>query len=340
MPATGVIILCHGSRGERGTLEVAQTLRRLTEGVRPLLPPQVEVIGAALQFNHPNLEEAVASLTSNGIQSIIIMPYFLFPGRHITEHIPQLIQSLKARYPEVQFTIAKTLGIDEALITQVASRIIEAAPELNPHPQPTSPPEIERQSIEIIEGLLSPLPSLSAEESLIVKYIVHASGDPKLAELVRFSPQAIASGLDAITKGSPIFTDVRMVAAGINKRLASAFGCSVFCALDENETENPASTRAEAGMRHLGARLDSSIVVIGNAPTALLALIELVDRDGIRPALTIGMPVGFVQAKEAKDELIKRNIPYITVVGTRGGSALAVATANTLLRIAGGRYKC
>jgi precorrin-8X/cobalt-precorrin-8 methylmutase len=93
-------------------------------------------------------------------------------------------------------------------------------------------------------------------------------------------------------------------------------------------------------MRHLGKRLNGAIVAIGNAPTALLALLELIDSNGVKPALVVGMPVGFVQAKESKDELMKRDIPYITIVGTRGGSAMAVATVNALLKIAGGKLKC
>ena len=95
MPQTGVVILAHGSRGERGIVEVPQALRRVTEGVKPLLPPGVEIAGASLQFNHPNLEEAVESLVVQGVCRIVITPYFLFPGRHITEDIPRRIGKLR-----------------------------------------------------------------------------------------------------------------------------------------------------------------------------------------------------------------------------------------------------
>jgi len=335
MPQTGVIILCHGSRGEQGALEVAETLRRLTEGVKPLLSPGVEIMGAAFQFNHPTLEEAVESLTLNGVQRIVIMPYFLFSGRHITEHIPRLIERLESRYPERQFIMANPLGLEEPFIARVAKRLQEAAPELSLN----SPEAIEQQSMGIVERLLPPSLNTSEEERLIVKRIVHASGDPRVAPLIRFSPSAVSSGLSAIAKGSPIFTDVQMVAAGINRPLAEACRCSVSCAMDGTKKELD-TTRAAAAMRHLGTRLDRAIVAIGNAPTALLALLDLIDGKEIKPALVVGMPVGFVQAKEAKDELMKRDVPYITVAGTRGGSALAVATVNALLKIAGGRLKC
>ena len=339
MLLTGVIILCHGSRGERGIVEVSETLRRVSDGVKPLLSPGVEVIGAALQFNHPTLEEAVESLAVRGVERIVIMPYFLFPGRHITEHIPQLVERLESRYPEVQFIATNTLGNDELLIARVAKRIEEAAPELslNARFSLTSPEVIEQQSMDTVESLLPPL-NCSDEERQVIKRIVHASGDPQVAPLVRFSPSAVSSGLSAIAKGSPIFTDVRMVAAGINRHLAEACGCSLSCAMDETKGLKPAKepdiTRAAATMRHLGTRLNGAIVAIGNAPTALMALLDLVDTKEIKPALVVGMPVGFVQAKESKDELVKRDVPHITVVGTRGGSAMAVATVNALLKIA------
>jgi len=340
MARTGVIILAHGSRGERGIVEVPEVLRRVTEGVKSLLPLGVEVIGAALQFNHPTLQEAAESLAVRGVHRIVVVPYFLFPGRHITEHIPQLLEGLQYRYPEVKFTVASTLGIDELFIGLVAKRIEEAAPDLwsNTRISPTFPEAIEQQSMEIAETFLPPASSMSEDERLVVKRIVHASGDPQVTCLMKFSPSAIPDGLSAIAKGSPIFTDVQMVAAGINRHLAEACGCSLCCAMDETrrlrQAKEPNITRAAVAMRHLGKRLDGAIVAIGNAPTALLALLDLIDRKEIRPALVVGMPVGFVRAKESKDELMKRSVPHITVVGTRGGSAMAVATVNALLKIA------
>jgi len=340
MARTGVIILAHGSRGERGIMEVPEVLRRITEGVKPLLPPGVEVIGAALQFNHPTLQEAAESLAVRGVDRIVIMPYFLFRGRHITEHIPQLVERLKCIYPERQFIVADPVGLEEHFIGRVAKRIEEAAPELWPNARisATSPEAIEQQSIEMVERLLPPPGKMSREERLVVKRVVHATGDPQVARLIKFSPSAISSGLTAIAKGSPIFTDVQMVATGINSHLVEACGCSLCCAMGKTEVLKQANeqdiTRTAAAMRHLGTKLNGAIVVIGNAPTALLALLDLVDHREIKPALVVGMPVGFVQAKESKDELTKRNVAHITVVGTRGGSAMAVATVNALLKIA------
>jgi precorrin-8X/cobalt-precorrin-8 methylmutase len=135
-----------------------------------------------------------------------------------------------------------------------------------------------------------------------------------------------------------MFTDVRMVAVGINHRLAQKFGCSIHCAFDEpdvmRQAQDQGTTRSAAAIRSLGMRLNGAIIVIGNAPTALLALLELIDGGDILPALVVGMPVGFVQASESKAELMKRDIPYISIEGTRGGSAVAIATVNALLNLA------
>jgi precorrin-8X/cobalt-precorrin-8 methylmutase len=344
MEQTGVIILAHGSRGEWGSVEVPRVLRRVTDGVRPLLSPGVEVVGAALQFNHPNLEEAVEYLAIQGMNRILIMPYFLFPGRHITEHIPQLVDQFRRMYPEKEFILASPLGLDKTFIAHVAECIVQAAPELSPNGWPSvSPGNIERQSMDIVEKLLPPLPIMSEEERAIVKRIVHASGDLEIARLIKFGPSANSSGLGAIANGAVIFTDVRMVATGINEQLVKICGCSLSCAMDERRWAERSTeenfTRTASAMHHLGNRLNGAIVAIGNAPTALLALVDMIDNRNIAPALVVGMPVGFVQAREAKAELMKRNIPYIVIEGTRGGSALAAATVNALLKLAQGRMR-
>jgi precorrin-8X/cobalt-precorrin-8 methylmutase len=340
MPQTGVIILAHGSRGERGMVEVPKTLRRLADGVKPLIPTEAEVIGAALQFNQPTLEEAVKTLAGHGAQRIVVMPYFLFPGRHITEDIPQIIAKLEHRYPEIQFTVTSTLGAGELFTGLVAKRIVACLPELSPGAQiaDTSPQAIEQQSMEIVVRLVPSLQNMSQEEQAVVKRVVHASGDPQVAGLMKLSASAIPDGLSALVQGNPIFSDVHMVSAGINRQLVEACGCSLYCALDEingpPKGREQDTTRAAAAMYRLGKRIDGAIAAIGNAPTALLALLVLIDNEEIKPALIVGMPVGFVQAKESKEELMKRHVPYITVVGTRGGSAMAAAAVNALLKMA------
>lgn len=340
MSVTGVIVLAHGSRGERGKPEVEASLARITAGLKPLLARNVEIVGATLQFNKPSLEEAVASLSAKGISHIVIAPYFLFPGRHITEHIPQIIKDLQLTYPRTRFILADNLGLDGYFILLMAKRIVHSSPELSPYPPGNLANAIEQESMRIIGSLVSSLQTMSDEEAVVARRIVHACGDAEVARLISFSRTAVSCGVAAIVGGSPIFTDVRMVMAGIDSRLSEAFGCSVSCALDEADAPEPdmeGGTRTARAMNSLGARLNGAIVAIGNAPTALLALLDMIDKNQIRPALVVGMPVGFVKAEESKQELMQRDIPYITVTGTRGGSAMAAATVNSLLRIAAGK---
>lgn len=337
MAHTGVIVLAHGSRGERGKSEVPEVLNRITRGLRPLLSQDIEIIGAALQFNKPDLAEAAGLLIEHGAQQVIIAPYFLFTGRHLTEHLPENLENLRRAYPQAQFRVTGNLGLQDYFIELVARRLTDCCPGLLPYTlsELDTPDAIEEQSMEIIDGLLPP--DLNGDERTVTRRIVHSGGDPYLARQVKFSPLAIPSGTEAIRKGNPIYTDVHMVASGVNTRRAKSFGCSVICALSETCTgqeEGKGYTRAAAGIYALKNKLNSSIIAIGNAPTALLALIDLIDNNQAAPALVVGMPVGFVQAKESKAELMKRDIPYIIIEGTRGGSALAAATINALLKMA------
>jgi len=338
MTITGIVVLVHGSRGKLGKGEVESALGTIVAGLKPYLAPGVEVVGAALQFNQPSLEEAVEILCSRHIKRIIIVPYFLFAGRHITEHVPQALSGLQHLYPDTRFIVADAMGLDGSFIGLLARRVIKAAPDLGRTLINIRGQSIETESMQIVDSLLPPLPPMPVEEMAVIKRLVHASGDIGIAKLAKFSANAVSSGVRAITLGSPIFTDVRMTMTGIDLRLADPFGCTVTCALESMEIagqpEPGENTRTAAGMKNLGGKLDGAIVAIGNAPTALFALLELVDDRSIRPALTVGMPVGFVKAAESKLELMKRDIPYVTVTGTRGGSALAAGAVNSLLRIA------
>ena len=220
----------------------------------------------------------------------------------------------------------------------MARRITDAYPGLLPGAPVTSisPEAIEKQSMQVIESLLPK--GLAGYERTVAKRIIHASGDPTIAHLIKFSPSAIKSGTDAISAGSPIYTDVKMAASGINRKLADSCGCRVSCALDEvgdSPVTSESVTRSASAMRALGSRLNNAVVAIGNAPTALLALSDMIKKAEVAPALVIGMPVGFVMARESKIELMKHGTPFITIVGTRGGSALAAATVNALLRLIG-----
>ncbi|MBN2239897.1 MAG: precorrin-8X methylmutase [Dehalococcoidales bacterium] len=336
---TGAVILCHGSRGLKAVREVPEIMEHLVTEVSSMLPSGIIVAWGALQFNQPDLNEAVATLIKTGTKRIIVMPYFLFSGNHITEDIPEAVDELKKQYPECMFVMTKPMGMESTFPSYIAQRIRSAVPDLyldpDTAPIPISPIEIE--SMEIIDSLLPDLPGISEKELTVIKRIVHATGDPDISALVRFHPKAIDSGVTALVARKPVYTDVKMVQAGISQSMLNRFGSSVHCILSDSESMNvkPAEgqTRSAAAFHYVGEKLNGAIVAIGNAPTALFAMLELVD-SGVTPALVIGMPVGFVQAKESKQALETYDIPYITIAGNRGGSPTAAATVNALLRLA------
>ncbi|MCX6021194.1 MAG: precorrin-8X methylmutase [Chloroflexi bacterium] len=199
------------------------------------------------------------------------------------------------------------------------------------------PEEIERRSFELIEAMMPPL-GFSPAEREVVRRIVHATGDPGIAPLVTMHRGAVASGVEAIRRGATIFADVTMVLAGISKPTAARFGCELRSAIADPEVALKAKewgvTRSIAAIRHFGDSLNGQIVAVGNAPTALLELLDLVDAGKVRPALIVGMPVGFVASAEAKEELMARDVPYISVRGYRGGSPSTVAAINALFQLA------
>lgn len=199
------------------------------------------------------------------------------------------------------------------------------------------PRAIEERSFQIIEGLLPRLDCSRSERQVIAR-IVHAAGDADVAKAVRLHPRALEAATAALKGGTPIYTDVRMVAVGVSPALLKQCGCEIYCVIADPQVAARAraegTTRAVAAMRHLAPKLTDAVVAIGNAPTALLALLDLVDAGIARPAAIVGMPVGFVAAPESKAELMQRDIPYITVEGPRGGSAMAAATLNALLLLA------
>jgi precorrin-8X/cobalt-precorrin-8 methylmutase len=157
-----------------------------------------------------------------------------------------------------------------------------------------------------------------------------AVGDLAMANLLRFRNDPVRAGLDGLRGGAPIITDIRMVQAGI---LKTGHRSLVLCALDSITLPvREGMTRTAAGFRALGDRMDGSIIVIGNAPSALFAVCELIDR-GSDPALVIGTPVGFVQAAESKEFLRTLPVPSVSTEGTRGGSPVAVAAVNEIITV-------
>ncbi len=201
-----------------------------------------------------------------------------------------------------------------------------------------SPQTIEEESFRIIEKAFKEKGYTFPEDALpLLKRAVHATGDLSLAKDFVFHPEAVESGVAALRAGANVFCDVKMVAAGINRKALARFGGKVFCFIDDPETAAEASrrnlTRAYVAMEKALSFPGEKIIVVGNAPTALLPVIEAMKK-GQAPALVIGVPVGFVGASEYKELLARQKAPFITLRGTRGGSPVAAALVNALLRLA------
>jgi precorrin-8X/cobalt-precorrin-8 methylmutase len=201
------------------------------------------------------------------------------------------------------------------------------------------PDEIENLSFQIIEREIG-AHNLATQQWLIVRRMIHTSADFGYKDMVRFHPDAIKSGLDAIRSGKNIITDTNMARVGIRKREIEQFGGRVKCYMNDQQVHSNAKvtgvTRAKIAVDMAVEDMQGGIYVIGNAPTALLRLIELVKEQKARPALIIGLPVGFVNAAESKAALMELDYPYISNVGRKGGSNVAASVVNALSIMASG----
>jgi precorrin-8X/cobalt-precorrin-8 methylmutase len=193
------------------------------------------------------------------------------------------------------------------------------------------PAEITRRSFEIIAQELD-LTHFPPDIAPIAARVVHACGMPDAAADLAFSPGAGTAGLAALAAGAPILCDVRMVAAGLAKCLNSVQNCVGQPGAAEFAASS-GQTRTAAGLELLAPHFAAAIVVVGNAPTALFRLLELVSAGAPRPALVLGFPVGFVGAAESKDALAANDLglSFVTMRGRRGGSAMAAAALNALI---------
>lgn len=195
--------------------------------------------------------------------------------------------------------------------------------------------DIEDRSMAVIEAEVAEPRPFVGDEWLVVRRMIHASADFELLDLVRFHPLAVQSGMAALGRGRPVITDTHMAAAGLSARLYQPLGCVVHCMIKDprvlDVSRSRGITRSSAAVDMGAQEYPDAIWVIGNAPTALLRLIELVRAGRTCPALIVGMPVGFVQASESKDALMGlTDTPYISIRGRKGGSALAAAALNAL----------
>ena len=198
------------------------------------------------------------------------------------------------------------------------------------------PEEIEKRSFEIItEELLMRNISIPKEEELITKRVIHTSADFDYAETLCYSKGAVEILKELIKNGADIVTDTNMALAGINKKALAKFGGEAHCFMADEDTRLLAKqrnvTRAAVSMEKAAAIEKPVVFAIGNAPTALIKLYEMMEKLDWKPAFIIGVPVGFVNVEAAKELILKTNIPYIINRGRKGGSNIAAAICNAVL---------
>jgi precorrin-8X/cobalt-precorrin-8 methylmutase len=195
---------------------------------------------------------------------------------------------------------------------------------------------IEDGSFAIIDAEAGPH-DFDARQWQIVRRVIHATADFEFKTLVRMSQNAVDRGIQALLRGAPIVCDVKMIIAGLNEERLRAYGCQTHCFISDEdviaEAKAKNSTRAIEAMRkaHQLGLLDGAIVAVGNAPTALIETARLIKEAGAKPALIVGVPVGFVSAAESKEIVIDTPAEYIVARGRKGGSTIAVAIIHALL---------
>lgn len=201
-------------------------------------------------------------------------------------------------------------------------------------PEIISPMDIEKRSFEIITEFLGDR-KFDPENEAVIKRVIHTTADFDFADTMCFSENAVTKGIEALRCGCDIVTDTQMAKAGINKSILTSLGGEVHCFMSDPDVAAEAKargiTRAIVSMEKAAGLLKPCIYAIGNAPTALFALKNLIDEDKLNASLIIAVPVGFVNVVESKELIINSDIPYIASRGRKGGSPVAAAICNAML---------
>lgn len=338
-----ILLLGHGSPKQD-----ANNLDKVAVMLHRMLHPgcaETCVSVAYMEFAAPKIPDAIRHAVDSGAKKIILHPFFLSSGMHVTKDIPEMIDEARTLHPDVKFTYTEPLGIHEKL-AQIVMERISAAEDL-------APAAIEKRSFDILSAEAD-LSSIPADRLPIVQRVIHATADFEFKNTLTFHIDAVAKGLQAIKSGKDILTDVEMVKTGINKKWLSQWGGKVICSIQntgaqgtvnqEPEVRSQRSevrTKAEIGIEAaLRENPNIGIIAIGNAPTALIKTIELLAKSELRTRnseiLVVGVPVGFVKAVESKALLAEQKFPFITALGRKGGTPVAVAIVNALLKMAKG----
>tara|TARA_B100000315_G_scaffold215253_1_gene214452 strand:- start:5331 stop:6323 length:993 start_codon:yes stop_codon:yes gene_type:complete len=325
----GFLIVAHGSRKDDANQQVKNLVNELRNYFQSnMFEP------AFMELASPTIEDGIKALAKKNMDQLVAYPYFLFKGMHFSKDVPNFIQEIINKLEKkVDFKMLDPIGqhpkITDLVQEELYDEVIDQF-KLNK----VAPGKIEDKSMELIEMNLNGH-KIPPEQKPIIKRVIHTTGDFDFLKSMLFHDKAVSAGLKAVEEKKIIYTDVTMVQAGINKKL----GHEVRCVLNEPEVMELASqegiTKASAGMKSLSHKLDENIIAIGNAPTALIELVNMIKNNGLKPALIVGIPVGFVNAKESKSYLTTiEDVPYITNRGQKGGSAVAAAIINALIKMA------
>ena len=322
-----IVLIGHGSpKKDANNLEI---MAELLHGSLHTGCTDQCVKAAYMQFARPDIATVIDACVAEGADRVLVHPFFLYTGMHVTKDIPGAIDEARIRHPKVEFIYTEPLGIHENLVRIVVERINAA--------RFPAAGDIEKRSFDIISDEAD-FTGLPEEQLPVIKRVIHATADFEFRSSLVFHPEAIKIGIKAIRDGKDILTDVEMVRTGINKRLLERWGGKVVCGLRPGritETTTEGRTRSEAGIEEaLAEENNIGIIAVGNAPTALFKAIEILKTMEPPRPLLVGVPVGFVKALESKALLNVQQFPFITNLSRKGGTPVAVAIVNALLKMA------
>jgi precorrin-8X/cobalt-precorrin-8 methylmutase len=345
----GLILIGHGSKlpHNRENLEkLADMLRKRSKF------PIVEI--AFMVRNTPTVSEAIDVIAQKGVSKIVLIPAFLAAGVHTTQDIPELI-GVKEKEPQlkragIELIYGEPIGTDERIAEILEEKALRALGQeikcdsevLDAYSIPAAGKIVDKSMMLIRAAIGDILSKVPKNQVPIIERVVHTTADPEFAKLLLISDDAVEAGVAAIKAGAKVVTDVKMIKAGINEARLKKFGSKISTYVNDERTAKMANaesiTRSAAAMRlAIKDGLDGGIVLIGNAPTAAFELADQINQGKVKPALIVGVPVGYVGAAESKEVVAKLPVPYIIVTGRRGGSTIAVAIFNSLLSMAEGK---
>ncbi|WP_338603729.1 precorrin-8X methylmutase [Sulfolobus tengchongensis] len=324
---TAIILIGHGSRRETYNADIESMINYLKGNIG------IPIYLTYNEFSNPDWRFLLNEIVNKGYEKIVIGLVFLGRGNHVFRDILEYVkitrlnkwERTKINGKEVDLYITEPLASSPLVMLSLYYRLARALgifPSLDNTIE--DPYEIEERSM---NSILSSLNINDEREKRIIAKAVFASGNPEIVKYIKINNLDI--GIEAIKAESEIVTDVKMVSAGIRWK-------KVTCMIDNERVKELSNkfkiTRAAAAMR-LSLDKGGKVVVVGNAPTALIEAIKMV-REGIDIPFIVATPPGFTNAKEAKEALIKSKIPSVTVTGTYGGSGIAVAIINEIIKMA------